>query len=228
MKKEIFNRIVDQTKEGMKSIWLEEEKHALNEQAVPSYLNSNKIVSKVFWDRIRIIIEEIEKEKPEVVLDFGCGVGTLFLFFQELGIKKVIAYDNEKQAINGSKKLLEKYNINNIKLINSVEDFENLDRENIDAITALDVLEHITKIDDILDNFYRILKVSGTLYVSGPTENGLYRLSRKFGGSHYKNHFHVSNIYEIEEKINDRFDFKLIKRIWPIFTFFRLSKAVKK
>lgn len=228
MKDEIFERIVDQTKKSMQSVWSGLESQALNEQAVPSYLNENKIVSHIFWQRIRAIVEELEKQKPKVILDFGCGIGTLFLFFKELQIPKVIACDNERHAIEGAKKILSLNEINNIELLHISEGNFDLPEKSIDAIIALDVLEHIENIDGILGSFYKSLRSQGYLYVSGPTENWLYKFSRKFGGKHYKDHFHVSDIYEIENKIKKRFNYKLIRQIWPIITFFRLSKSQKK
>lgn len=228
MKKELFNNLVSQTKELMRQVWIQIDRNALNEQAIPSYLNPIDIVSDLFWQRVRVVIEELEKERPQKILDFGCGVDTLFLFFRELGISQVLAYDSSVEAYKGAKFFIEKNKIENIYLIEPDVGLLNIKNNSLDSITALDVLEHIPDLAVVLANFNRMLKNGGTLYVSGPTESFLYQLARKMGGEHYKKSYHVCNIIDIEREIQKKFDFRLLKKIYPIPTFFRVSKSIKK
>jgi len=220
-----FIELVQQSQSNMRAVWDINTKHALNEQAIPSYLHPNMLVSKIFWKRIQIIINELNKNKPESVLDFGCGVGTLFLFLQALGISHIIAFDPKPQAIRSARHIISVNNIHNIELLSQLQELNRIPNKSIDVITALDVLEHVDNLQAIMKNFKRILKPTGTIYISGPTENLLYRSLRRLGGDHYKKNFHVRNIYDIENQLKQDFQVTTLANLWPVINFFRLIQA---
>jgi len=122
-------------------------------------------------------------------MDFGCGLGTLIPFLVQKSdtvlavdpaIKHLIPIANK----NGWSNIIFNQNINQIK-----KNFAN----KVDVILALDVLEHIDDLHNTIEDFRELLKNNGEIYISGPTENILYKLSRKMAG--YDGHYHIRNIY---------------------------------
>ena len=71
--------------------------------------------------------------------------------------------------------------------------------EIVDAIVAAEVLEHIEPLDDTLRLFESLLRPTGRLVVSLPTENRLYRLGRRLAGFH--GHYYESNAASIHQQI---------------------------
>ncbi|HTQ27696.1 MAG TPA: methyltransferase domain-containing protein, partial [Puia sp.] len=94
-----------------------------------------------------------------------------------------------------------------------------------DYIIALDVLEHINNLDDYILLFKKLLKPGGSIIVSGPTENFLYKIGRKLAGEKFTGDYHVNNIHNIKKSFSKSMDTKTLRKlIWP-FTLFELFVA---
>lgn len=197
--------------------------HAWDEQAIPSYLHSIAIVRYVFWKRVHAAIKLAKNS--ERALDYGCGAGATFPWLHRK-FKEVIAYDIDTKSQTAAQQICKKNNWNNIKILS--ETIEIIPNESIDVIFALDVLEHIDALPELLIEFKRILKPKGVIIVSSPTENFVYKFVRKFAGTGYQGEFHLKAATEVECDLAQTFNVKLRKRIFPIFTFFRIVTATKK
>ena len=122
----------------------------LSEAALPAYAHKNPIIDYIFWRRLSLVVEFINKNvnSNSAILDFGCGTG-------------VVSYELAKKGFNLTSidldlsplKLL-KSKINYPSNINFIEnDFltMNFDSQQFEAIIALDVLGSI----------------NGTIYLNG-------------------------------------------------------------
>ena len=169
-----------------------------DEVSIPAYLHKNFFVRKLFVDRLKNAHNLIDF-KNLTALDYGCGSG-LFLESISEEIQKGFGVDVD---IEISQKIIKSNNIELLEIKN-VSEISQL-RE-IDVITSFDVLEHVNNLKTTLQTFKKILKPSGTLIISGPTENRLYKLGRKIanvgiGGNLKGSDEHVRNIVDIENTI---------------------------
>lgn len=192
--------------------------HALDEQALPSYTHGNLLAQELFWRRIRLVMEEIDRLAPRRVLDFGCGAGVLLPHLVAQGAH-VQAHDVDLTA---AQELAQKNGWGEIAWLPDRRALENLEGNSLDLILALDVLEHVDEAELVLliALFARLLAPDGRLIVSGPTENGAYRLGRRIAG--FSGHYHHRNIYDIEAKLAAHFELHVLARlVWPV-TLFRI------
>jgi len=76
-----------------------------------------------------------------------------------------------------------------------------LPNESTDHILCLDVLEHISALAKATEDLTRILKPRGTLIVSGPSENALYRFGRWVAGFNKRATYHCWNIDDVNKAL---------------------------
>jgi len=101
-------------------------------------------------------------DKGDRLLDIGCGDGTLG-YFAKNKYKEVYGVDISEEALKIAKKrdiIVEKVNLNEEKL-----PFEN---DYFDAVTCLDVIEHVFEPRDLIKEINRVLKRGGILIISTP------------------------------------------------------------
>jgi 2-polyprenyl-3-methyl-5-hydroxy-6-metoxy-1,4-benzoquinol methylase len=201
----------------------------LSEAALPAYAHKNPIIDYVFWKRLEIAARFISTNcKPNSkILDFGCGTG---VFSYEMAGR---GYNITSLDLNLKPVELLKNKIQYPENITFIEgDFFalNFEENSIDAIVALDVLEHIplNELPLFLDKFEKILKKEGCIVISGPTENILYKIGRKFAGNDFTGEYHETTISKIKNVFDSKFKVvTLAKLIWP-FTLFEVFFASKK
>jgi 2-polyprenyl-3-methyl-5-hydroxy-6-metoxy-1,4-benzoquinol methylase len=190
---------------------------ALDEAALPAYAHSNPLVDMVFWRRLSVAFAEACRQDGRRALDFGCGTGVMSETLAKAGFA-VTAIDLDL----GPKRLLEE-RIGFDRSITFVEGdllALGLPPGSFDVILALDVLEHISPLAPYMREFERLLTPGGVLVVSGPTENGLYRLGRKLAGAEFTGHYHVCDIYDVAQSAGESFDVRTLARIiWPATLF---------
>lgn len=104
------------------------------------------------------------------VLDIGCGVGTLALYFSAKA-KSVIGIDVSSRAINIAEKARKHLNINNVKFLNT-EISDNLGK--FDLALATEVIEHIEDQNEFLLKIKSNLKKEGKLLITTPSYNNLF------------------------------------------------------
>lgn len=176
-----------------------------------------------------MVIEHLIKnlDKNASVLDFGCGTGVLSFELAKQGYA-ITSIDLDFAPVNILKEHIEYPD--NITFLQ--DDIFNIDFEanKFDCIIALDVLEHIPidKLPEFLAKFDYLLKKSGTVIVSGPTENFLYKLGRKLAGNDFTGHYHETTIGKIKEVFSKRYKVITLKKlIWPLtlFEIFYVNKS---
>ena len=168
--------------------------HDRDEMAIPSYLHANPLIRWLMWRRYEVLAKLIGERSGPTVLEFGCGMG---LFLPELNRRfdRVFAIDLFPDY---AKALCERRALNT-QFVATLDEIPDVD---IDVIVAADVLEHLDDLPAFSANFARILKPTGKLLVSGPTENLIYRLGRLLAGFGGKGDYHHTNIDRLIEDIS--------------------------
>lgn len=172
-----------------------------DEMAIPSYLHSNPMLRWMAWRRLEVIAALFRSAVQQRgaafgrVVDFGCGSGVLF---DELSrhANDVIGVD---LVLEPARLLLDEWQLEKVRLMDPDAAQEEIAAGSVDAVVAAEVLEHIDPLDGTLDFFRSRLTRDGTLFVSVPTENALYRMGRRIAG--FEDHYHESNAAAIHEQI---------------------------
>jgi len=111
------------------------------------------------WLAAAKILETLDKQNGSMkILDMGCGSGFFMLMFRG----RLIGLDNAENVEICRKRGLQAYPIDLEK------DRFPLENETFDATVCLEVLEHLTDPNNILDEICRILKSGGYLLMSTP------------------------------------------------------------
>ncbi|MBD3227262.1 MAG: methyltransferase domain-containing protein [Candidatus Lokiarchaeota archaeon] len=111
-------------------------------------------------------IEKIGLNEGDYVLEYGCGPGSFTIpIAKKVGASgKVFAADTHPLASEKIKKRANKYDMNNIETI--ITDCKtDLEEKSIDKVVLIDVLHDLSKYQENLKEFYRILKNDGNLWV---------------------------------------------------------------
>jgi len=191
----------------------------LDEQALPSYTHRNRLMAWLFWKRIQVVLDMFGQNRPRRILDFGCGAGILLPALVRAG-HKVTACDVD---LSLARQLVAERGLEGIDWLASDSELARLPEKTFDMILCLDVLEHVESVPALASQFHRLLKPSGLLVVSGPTESPVYRLGRRLAG--FTGHYHVRSIFEIEASLKERFEVRVLRRLgWPL-TLFRIVAA---
>jgi len=101
-------------------------------------------------------------DKGDRLLDIGCGDGTLG-YFAKNKYEEVYGVDISEKALKIAEKrgiIIRRVNLNEEKL-----PFKN---DYFDAITCLDVIEHVFEPRELVKEISRVLKISGVLIISAP------------------------------------------------------------
>lgn len=135
-----------------------------------NYFEKGSVENKKFWHRFG--------RKPDfnnkVVLDFGCGHGSLCVDIAKNNIKSIIGIDLNDE-------LLKFANVNLKKNFSSLENKISFEKKDIlksnfdqkfDLIVSKDTFEHSENLPEILDKFYDILNNHGKVFTGfGPLYN---------------------------------------------------------
>ncbi len=175
-----------------------EEDPVTYEMALGSYLHKNPLVGGIVAWRMKLALGFVGDIQGKRILDYGCGLGILFLQLEE-GRNQLYGTDLDVlpagEVLNvHQRKDVELFPLGNIE--------EYIPDNSLDVITSLEVLEHV---DDLLGTVMilkRKLKQGGKLIISGPTENGFYRLLRRIAG--FSGEYHHRNIYQIVDLISEK------------------------
>lgn len=111
-------------------------------------------------------MEEFSEKK---ILDIGCGVGTLALFFSKLGAN-VVGLDISERAIKIAKNAKKENKIKNLKFI--VSELTK-GKKNFDLLVCTEVIEHIPDDSSFLSLISSNLKKDGVLFLTTPSKENL-------------------------------------------------------
>lgn len=209
-----FNAYKTRYRAAIRSVLADSEKGRLDEAGFSAYSHRNPLINWLFWKRLHIAMKYIERSAPyENILDFGCGSGVMLPFLSERS-QHVVAFDVDLHPLEQVKQ--------HIPLAANVQTLDanhaslsSLPPKSFDLINALDVLEHVGDLPQTLSQLMNLLKPSGQLVVSGPTENFLYQIGRKIAGPEYSGAYHERGIAEIKREL------KRIARVEHIATLYQ-------
>jgi len=114
-----------------------------------------------------LCLEFLDENPPKSldVIDFGCGTGILAIAAAKLGAKRVLAIDNDPQALSASKENAEKNNCADvIKIFHSDEKIK---YEHCDLLMANILANPLIELES---QFLELIKPNGTILLSGILE----------------------------------------------------------
>ncbi len=191
-----------------------------NEAAVPAYANPNPLMSFLFWERIRLVMNHLGDAPRAAVLDFGCGIGVMLPFLARIS-PRVVAMDLDLSPLRKVQGLIHfppHIVVHDARTV-PVSD---LPSEAFDVVLALDVLEHVEDLPSTLDDLCRVVAPGGEVIVSGPTENLAYRLGRRIAGAEYSGDYHVRDIACIRRALAERAEVGTLGTLFPLIPLFRI------
>lgn len=209
---------------AIQQVLSETEKGRLDEAAFPAYSHRNPLINRLFWQRLRKVMEHIEnRNQYENILDFGCGSGVMLPFLSSVS-KQVIAIDVDLLPIQCVQKYIPL--VNNVQVKDGTKiNISDLEKKSFDLIIALDVLEHVSDLPKTLNELFALLKSNGQLIVSGPTENILYQIGRKIAGPEYSGAYHERGIADIKAEIRKMANIKHIATLYQPIPLFEVFSA---
>lgn len=113
-----------------------------------------------------LFLQWIEPNK-KAVLDVGCGPG----FYTDLCLrvaKEYIGIDSSASAIQLARKIHSAKSRVQFKVL-AVQEMESLDDNSIDVIFCSEVIEHIPDLQPVVNEFHRVLKKNGKIFLTTTT-----------------------------------------------------------
>ena len=150
------------------------------------------------------------KVNGDSVLDIGCGNSFLLGVLSKRG-KKTFGIENDKELINLSIRINPELNI----LHGAAEDIDRIFKKKVDAITIIDVLEHIKNDDEQIKKIKNHLNDEGLLIIVVPAYAFLYGNRDEIFG-HYRRY---SKSRLIKLLFENGFKIKYV-RYWNMLGFF--------
>lgn len=190
---------------------------AFDGMALPSYSHPNPLMRWLFWRRLWHTLRFFDRQvAPGArVLDFGCGVGVLLPLLADRGYS-VAGTDIE---LRFTPLFLKHFGLGGTTLFRP-EQLDSLPPGQFDVVTALDVLEHVEDLDRTIAQLCRLLTPGGQLFISGPTENLLYKMGRWLAG--FSGEYHVRDIYDIRAAATMQGQVRNWVTLYPCVSLFRL------
>lgn len=115
---------------------------------------------------LEYLAQNVIKEKNQTVIDFGCGSGILAIAAYKLGASKVLAIDNDPDAVISTKENAKKNNIDVGKdfICYHTNDFNSKQSYSADIVVANILVGPLCELSSILVS---LVKPKGTLVLSG-------------------------------------------------------------
>ncbi|MCC7118275.1 MAG: class I SAM-dependent methyltransferase [Anaerolineales bacterium] len=221
-----FNAYKARYRAAIQQVLSETEKGRLDEAAFPAYSHRNPFINRLFWQRLRKVMDYIQTRQPyQSILDFGCGSGVMLPFLASVSAQ-VTALDVDLLPLQSVQKYIPL--AQNVAVQDATQTrLADLPQNAYDLIVALDVLEHVHDLPKTLSELFGLLKPNGQLIVSGPTENILYQVGRKLAGPEYSGAYHERGIAEIKTEILKLAPIQRIATLYPPLPLFEIFSAKK-
>ena len=168
-----------------------------DEMALPSYCHGNPLIRRLFWKRLQLGLELLGPTREERCLDFGSGTGVLLPALSKR-CARVYAADLLPEP---ARRMVQRRNLHNVQVLDSaLPTLDDIGGTPLDAIVALDVLEHVDDLPGTVRHFATLLRPGGRVIMSGPTETPVYRLGRVLAGFAGKGHYHHTDVFDIRQQ----------------------------
>ncbi|TES95785.1 MAG: class I SAM-dependent methyltransferase [Promethearchaeota archaeon] len=197
----------------------------------------------MYFGRIKSIIKTIKGINRNLsrVLDIGGGLGLFSLNFKlNFPMSSVIILD--KSLYEGIKEILTKHPTLRIAdyVKEDIQSKTSFEKNSLDLIFALDILEHVESPSIAIDEILRILKEGGLLFISVPTESVLLRMVRKLIGTmknievnpHWlggvrseKEFFNILQRKNVNIIFKRRYPFQYLPRLFSYDIFYLVQKS---
>ncbi len=118
--------------------------------------------------RLKLIKDHFPADRNAKILDLGCGYGALLYFARQAGYKNITGVDLSEKQISSAASL----GIDGAKRADINDVLQTTPLGSVDAIIALDVVEHFRKDEllSFLDRTFRVLRPGGRVIIQ--TVNG--------------------------------------------------------
>lgn len=119
-------------------------------------------------------------ETYDTVLDYGCGPGhDVIGFLKNTSTKKIIAFDISKKSLTILKHRLSLYGKSferKVKILQGSDENPTIKvkHDSVDHVNCIGVLQHCSFPQEIIDEFYRVLKPNGTATIMVYNRDSLY------------------------------------------------------
>lgn len=177
-----------------------------DEMAGPSYLHPNRLIRWLFWKRLDVVAALLSADRARHAsgLDFGCGIGVQL---PTLSATTDLVYATDL-VMEPGRYVASRLGLRNVAF---VEPSRLSSLPPLDYVVSTDVLEHVRDLEVIVRRFGEALRSGGTLVVSGPTENALYRFGRALAGFGRRPHYHQTDITAVHDAVvRDRAGFRVV------------------
>jgi 2-polyprenyl-3-methyl-5-hydroxy-6-metoxy-1,4-benzoquinol methylase len=201
---------------ALRRVLSEAEPGRFDEAAFPAYSHPNPLINWLFWERLHVAMNYIERTAPvQHILDFGCGSGVMLPFLAQ-NSRQVTAMDVDLAPLDCVRKYVPLES--NVQVRDaSKSPLRDLPAHSFDFIIALDVLEHVEDLPRTLSELLNLLKTGGQIIVSGPTENIVYKIGRRLAGPEYSGDYHERGIAEVRRLLAGQAVIKNIATLyWPV------------
>jgi SAM-dependent methyltransferase len=197
--------------ETLRAAALAAPRESRDEMAAPSYLHPNPLVRVLFWMRLDTVADFLSERGARHArgLDFGCGIGVQL---PTLSAMTDLVYATDL-VLAPARHVVHRLGLGNVTFVEA-DRLSSLPP--LDYIVSTDVLEHVHGLEGVVRGFGDVLKPGGTLVVSGPTENALYKFGRLLAGFGGKGGYHRTDIFGVHEAIV-RAGFRVVaRRVLPL------------
>ncbi|MBD3213125.1 MAG: methyltransferase domain-containing protein [Candidatus Lokiarchaeota archaeon] len=145
-------------------------------------------------------IEKIDFHKGDYILEYGCGPGSYTVpIAEKIGSTgKVFAADSHPLASEKVQKRADKNGLNNIDTI-TTDCKVDLENSSIDKVVLIDVLHALENYKSHLQEFYRVLKNDGSLWVDDHHFNERQIKSRILSIDLFQYVRNIDSLYEFQK-----------------------------
>ncbi|GAB4505635.1 MAG: hypothetical protein Fur0043_26320 [Anaerolineales bacterium] len=200
----------------IRQVLAEAEPGRLDEAGFPAYSHPNPLINYLFWQRLRKVMDYLEKDAPyQLTLDFGCGSGVMLPFLSRISAR-VIALDVDLlpfERVSRHRPFPPNLRVHDARQVT----LKDLPPASFDRIIATDVLEHVEDLAGTLKDMQTLLRPGGQIVISGPTENFFYQIGRKLAGPEYSGDYHERGILEVRNLLAGQMQVIPIATLyWPV------------
>ena len=159
-----------------KNLWVcpsWESKHSIPSDAIVINMDPGLAFGTGTHQTTSLCLEFLAENPPNSldVIDFGCGTGILAIAAAKLGAKRVLAIDNDPQAVTASTENAEKNNCSDV--IKTFHSDEKIEYEKCDLLMANILAKPLVELQTL---FSKIVKPNGAILLSGILEHQVEKI----------------------------------------------------